>query len=97
MHINVSEDEVLFLVELLILAHLASLAGKLYSQPGTPQAFINEQFGAMACEPLRSLLREPLKDPGFRRRFNEHFSTHPNSHFQGIGFDWLQEQLTFES
>lgn len=97
MHINLSEDEVLFLTELLVLTHLISIMGKHHSKPGTSQAFTVETLGVMVCEPLRSLLREPLQDPEFRRRFNEHFKNHPHQHLSGAGFDWLQEQLTFES
>jgi len=97
MRIELSEDEVLFFVELLALAHLARLTGRLHTQPGTPQAFAVESLGEMAKEPLRSLVREPLKDPEFRKQFNEHFSKHPSPGIRGEGFDWLQEQLTFES
>ena len=92
-----SEDDVLFLTELLVVSYLASVAGKLSTWPGTYEAFFADLLPATARESLRSLLREPLRDPEFRRRFNEHFETHPNPEIRGAGCDWMYAQLSFES
>jgi len=97
MRIELSEDEVLFFTELLVVTHLASLRGKLGAKPGTITAITPGLMEDMAKTSVRSLLREALRHPEFRRNFNEYFSNHPSPGIREIGFPWLEEQLTFES
>lgn len=105
--VEMTEDHLLFTTEVLISQHL-ELEFAVASFPSVspvPEIARGEilraaffyEVDTSIMETIRTLLREPLRDSSFRKRFNEHFETHENPLLAQLGSRWLDEILVFEA
>ena len=94
-HTIVLEDEqLILLVELLAVnANNISLFEEGLSLPMRQYAhLLKKEF----VTTLRTLLQESLKDPRFRRAFNDHFEHHPIQSMRERAWPWISENLVWE-
>jgi len=92
-----TDEELFFLAEMIVLFCYTVAFGLAADQKQDSLCRTLDMLALqLARENIRSLLREPLKDSDFRRKFCNHFLSHPDSILRE-SWDWLQDQLTFES
>ncbi|HEC94088.1 MAG TPA: hypothetical protein ENI56_01795 [Candidatus Kaiserbacteria bacterium] len=95
-NVKLSEDNVIFLTELLTIFYLHSLEN-VPSHPGNiPFAFYIDGVNDLSRDTLQRLLQSPLKDPLFREEFNEHFAHHPVQKLREDGIEWFENMLQWE-
>lgn len=93
---KLSDEQVLLLVELSLINQMCLWRSVICSD-NLPQYFLSSSIAEAIRETLRSLLREPLRNPDFRKQFNAHFNNHPIHEIRTVGWEWLLQQLIWES
>ncbi|MFA5998107.1 MAG: hypothetical protein WC814_01845 [Candidatus Paceibacterota bacterium] len=95
--LSLEESQILFFTELIALMYCSAVrkACQMFIQSDVP---IGPLFleGALR-ENLRALLREPLRNPFFREKFNRYFRTHEHPDIRNVAYEWMGEILVWES
>jgi len=95
--IKMSDEEVIYHTEVFIILYLSEVN---IINSGRPDKLANNLFNAnfreILAENLRAFLREPLKDPRFRKKFNEYFENHELESVRIRASLWLSDILVWE-
>lgn len=95
--LQLSNDQILFLTEMLVAGYCSALKIELCAIISNEPSLVAPLVEAAVRENARSLLREPLRDQRFRKEFAEYFSKHPNENIREFGWKWLEEILVWET
>jgi len=94
--VSLSEEQVIFLSEVMVIEYVANRT----SNTLATLCLCNDPLASQMEDSLRitlhDLLKGPLESCVFRRRFYDHFSSHPDDAIREIGWEWMQNQLTWE-
>lgn len=91
------EDQILFFAEVIALMYCAIMTRSIKTALRLEEVpFFPLLLEKPLRENLRALLREPLRDPHFRRSFNEYFSTHEHADVRDAAWDWMQDALVWD-
>lgn len=99
--LSLTDDDLLFLAEMFGIAHCGAVAERAFRHSNTlPEAVCAEFFANevqnLHEEFLKKVLREPLRSPGFRKKFGEHFAAHPSTKIRLLAWPWLESVLVWE-
>lgn len=92
-----TDEDIIYQVEIFLIFYLGKI--NIYKNGKTDELanhFFNANYKNILEENLRVFLREPLKDPRFRKKFNEYFKNHKLDAIKNFGFQWLSEILVWE-
>ncbi len=95
LHLN--EEQLIFWTEILVGSYCRALEVQLLAVTRGRYSFAAPVIEAALREQIRSLLREPLQSPLFRKEFNDYFSKHPDEDIRKYGWRWMEEVLVWES
>jgi hypothetical protein len=90
------ESQVIFFAELIALMYCSTLMEACRLSTRLELPILPVLFEEAFRENLRSLLREPLRDSFFRKRFNEYFYTHSCAEVREVAWAWMQKVLVWE-
>ena len=83
-----------FLTKMAIAATTQAYLSGIYITKNTKLIYIHELLMKSFESSLRDLLKEPLKDPGFRKLFTEYFQNNLDPSIKDSA-EWLDEILTW--
>lgn len=99
-NISLSDEALLFLAETIALAYGSYVRQSLENGLGKNSysaELILDGVETSLRESVRKLLRKPLQNGEFRRRFYSHFSTHDHDSIRELAWPWMEECLTWET
>lgn len=94
--ISITDEEIVFQVELMCWIYLnAQVKNCAALMEGSIDVFNGGLVERLEIS-LRNLLREPLRNPVFRKEFNQYFVSHASAAFRNVAVPWMDEVLVWE-
>lgn len=95
--IVLDDEKLLCLTETLALNYASGALAKQFGEGNVSNEIVLGGITKNLGELLRSLLRDPLKNKAFRKKFNTFFEGHEVDMISEIAWPWMEELLVWES
>jgi hypothetical protein len=95
--IKMTDEDIIYHVEVFLLFYLGKVdIVKNGKSDKLANGIFNANYKDILEKSLKVFLKEPLKDPRFRKKFNEYFENHELEVVRIHGSLWLSEILVWE-
>jgi len=95
--IKMTDEDIVYHVEVFLMLYIGKID---IIKNGRSDKLANNIFNAnyedILTKGLKVFLKGPLRDPRFRKKFNEYFESHEFETIRVLGSQWLSEILVWE-